>query len=125
MHRFSPQVAGHSLLIPRQELIEQLESIGADPATQAERQRQARLADTLRHTRAAQTARQLEIPVAAGQPPHSLDALPEGIRLSPGRLEIAFENGEDLLGKLFTLAQTVAGDLDRFYAAVGEPEPPD
>jgi hypothetical protein len=123
MHRLSPHVAGHSLLIPREELIERLESIGADPATEAEHRRQAHLADTLRRTRAVQTARRVEIPVAARQPPHSLDALPEGIRLSPGRLEIAFENGEDLLGKLFTLAQTVAGDLDRFYAAVGEPEP--
>ncbi len=123
MHRLSPHVAGHCLVIRREELIERLESIGAAAATQAEHRRQAHLADTLRYTRTAQTALQVEIPVAARQQAHLWDALPEGIRLSPGRLEIAFESGEDLLGKLFTLAQTVAGDLDRFYAAVGQPEP--
>lgn len=134
MNQFDPQSAGHSLWIARKELVTRLEELAASPDTRAEQRRRARVAEAVQQSRAAQQARHIELPVvltpgqlAATAPPTTTATtasdwfakLPGGIRLTPGRLEIAFETGEELLSKLFTLAQSVAANVDEFYAAVG------
>jgi hypothetical protein len=39
------------------------------------------------------------------------------VRLEAGRLTIDFENVQDLLGKLYGIAQAAAEDFDRFQSA--------
>ena len=52
------------------------------------------------------------------RPAYRLDKLPDGVALGPGRLTVEFEGAEDLLAKLYELAQTVAGDFEEFKAVV-------
>jgi hypothetical protein len=118
MHQLNPHAAGHCLVIGREELIGRLEAIAAEPSMLSERARQERVTATLRQVSAAGAARRVELPAAATEP-HELGSLPGSIRINPGRLEISFDGGEDLLAKLFQLAQAVASDVDRFYETVG------
>ena len=52
--------------------------------------------------------------------------LPETVQLNPGKLEIEFSGCEDLLSKLFSLAQAAANDYEAFQKAseqsVGRPQ---
>ena len=51
--------------------------------------------------------------------------LPDGIALGPGQIEVRFTSVQDALQKLFTLAQAITNDYDRFAAIVRtNPNPP-
>jgi hypothetical protein len=52
-----------------------------------------------------------------------LSSLSPGVALEAGHLHIAFTGTEDLLGKLFELAQAASNDFDRFRAASESAEP--
>ena len=43
-----------------------------------------------------------------------LPDLPPGVELSPGALHIRFQSSEELLSKLFALAQAIANDYEAF-----------
>jgi hypothetical protein len=43
-----------------------------------------------------------------------LPDLPAGVGLSPGELHIRFQSSEELLSKLFALAQAIANDYEAF-----------
>jgi hypothetical protein len=43
--------------------------------------------------------------------------LPNAVHLEPGKLEVEFSGCEDLLTKLFTLAQAAANDYEGFQKA--------
>jgi hypothetical protein len=43
-----------------------------------------------------------------------LPDLPPGVGLSPGELHIQFQSSEELLSKLFALAQAIANDYEAF-----------
>ena len=45
---------------------------------------------------------------------YRLPDLPAGVRLSPGELRIQSESAEELLTKLFALAQAIANDYEAF-----------
>jgi hypothetical protein len=45
--------------------------------------------------------------------------LPAGVALGPGRIEVRFTSVPEALQKLFTLAQAITNDYDRFVAIVG------
>ena len=119
LHQLSPHRAGKSLLIARTDLIAQLESLASGAPAQAERRRLSRVTAELETLRRHGAARRLRLPVAVAAPTAGWAQLPPGIRLTPGRLEITFQSGEELLGKLLELAQAVAGDLEQFRAAIG------
>jgi hypothetical protein len=49
--------------------------------------------------------------------------LPAGVALGPGRIEVRFTSVPEALQQLFTLAQAITNDYDRFAAIVGrQPE---
>lgn len=52
--------------------------------------------------------------------PHSIACshLPEGIALGRGQIEVRFTSVPEALQKLFTLAQGITNDYDRFAAMV-------
>jgi len=60
----------------------------------------------------------VRIPVAAEGAERSMASLPPGICLRPGSLTVEFGQAEDLLSKLFVLAQAAAQDFDGFRRMV-------
>lgn len=118
MHRLAPHAAGKSLAILREDLIRQWETLARGAGAQGERQRLDRLTAELERVRRQTFAHRVAVPLPTREV--EWKTLPEGIRLEPGRLEIQFQSGEQLLGMLLELAQAVAGDLAQFQAAIGE-----
>ena len=121
LHRLSPHRAGKSLLIARTDLIAKLESLARGAPVQAERRRLSRVTAELEALRRHGVARRLTLPVANAA---GWEHLPEGIALAPGRLEIEFRSGDELLGKLLELARAVAADPEQFRAVIGGGPPP-
>jgi hypothetical protein len=115
LHRFGGYQAGRTFLIERRTLIEHLQHLAEGEEFQVELRRRERLdgeIDKLRRYRAAASVR---IPVRSTM--CQTTALPAGVALQPGHLHIEFSSTEDLLAKLFELAQAAGDDLDRFRAA--------
>ena len=79
-----------------------------------EQRRRQRLVDTLQHIRRQRAADRVSLPVARdiGQP--SLFDLPAGVCLAPGNLQVVFKEPEELLAKLYQLAQSAAQDFEEF-----------
>jgi hypothetical protein len=118
MHRFGPQAAGSSMMIQREELIRQLEQMAEGGPVRFEHERRERLTSELERQRRQAAAQLVAVPVPP--PEAGWQTLSDGIRLEPGRLEIRFQSGEQLLGLLLELAHAVAGDLEQFQATIGE-----
>jgi hypothetical protein len=111
--------AGASLQIERRELITRLERLNAEDGVQMEQRRHERVRDHLESLRREQAARRRKIPVSAEAVETRISSLPPGVRLYPGTLEIRFETPEELLSKLFSLAQAIANDYSSFEQAIG------
>jgi hypothetical protein len=73
--------------------------------------------DAIDQLRRHQAAARVRIPVEPGVSRRKLDELSAGIALEAGRLHIEFAGAEDLLAKLYELAQAASNDFDRFRAA--------
>jgi len=114
MRAFGGYQAGRTFLIDRPKLAAQLEQIRASPDFKMEWQRKQRLAERLEAIRRLQTGARVAIPVAAEVLSRRLPDLPPGVGLSPGELHIRFESLEELLSKLFALAQAIANDYEAF-----------
>jgi len=114
MHFFGGYKAGNTVLLDRQNLIQQLEVLESGPLVEHERQRKARLTeqlDTLHRHRAAAS-------VLIRVPPVPKDSLPGGVGFSAGRMTLEFGSVQDLLAKLYALAQAAAADFDLFRTVV-------
>ncbi len=120
LRRFSSRLVGKNLAIGRTELIAHLESFRAGEPVQQERRRLSRVAEEIERLRHRVQAKNIAVPIEQGG---EFGLLPEGLRLAPGRLEITFSTGEDLLGKLLALAQAVAADPEQFLSSTSAPEP--
>ena len=86
---------------------------------QVEDQRRQRVLQVLERLRKQQAGAHVSIPVQAEVFSRQLADLPEGVTLEPGELAITFESTEDLLSKLFELAQAISNDFERFRRVVG------
>ncbi len=109
--------AGKSLSIDRLELIAKFETMRQGEKVQTEVVRLERVHEELRRARSGR----LTLPSAAPARTDFANLTP-GIRLAPGRLEITFTSGEELLGRLFELLQAVNEDVDQFLA-ISQPPP--
>ncbi len=120
MHHFGGYQTGKTFIIDRPQLVAQLERALASPDYEFESHRKQRLVETIDALRRYRAAAGVSIPVAA--PPHavSLASLPPDVHLGAGRLTVDFTAPEDLLAKLFTLAQTIAGDFEGFCRQLQE-----
>jgi len=99
-------------------LIEQLQRLAAGEEFERESRRRERLDHAVDEMRRQQTVARVRIPVPADVFSRKMADLPTGVALAPGQLHIAFSGTEDLLTKLFELAQAASNDYDRFCAAV-------
>ena len=114
--------AGRMFLLDRIELIRQIEPLEASAEFAVEERRRQRLMEALEKVRRDRAAARVVIPVQAAC--ERLAHLPDGIWLKPGSLRIDFKGAEDLLGKLYALAQCATGDFQAFRKAI-EPKPSD
>src|SRR6185295_7622278 len=106
MHRFGGYQSSRTFLIDRVSLLEQLEAIEKGETYQDEKKRRERLQASLKPRKT--------ILAAPDVWERQLDELPPGTRFTTGLLEIEFENAEQLLERLFELAQAIHNDYERF-----------
>ena len=117
LHRFGGYQVGRTFLVDRQKLIQQLAQIHAGEAFTHEQRRRERVVTELEKALKYRKAAAITIPESLEES-YQIDGLAEGIELRPGKLTVEFDGAEDLLSKLFELAQTVANDFERFRAVV-------
>lgn len=111
---FGGYQAGRTFLVDRPKLVAQLEQIRDSPDFKMEWQRKERLAERLESMRRLQAGARVAIPVEPQILSQRLPDLPAGVGLSPGALHIRFQSPEELLSKLFALAQAIANDYEEF-----------
>jgi hypothetical protein len=114
MRGFGGYQAGRTFLLDRPKLVAQLEQIRDSPDFKMEWRRKARLGERLDAIRRLQAGARVAIAVEPETLSQRLPDLPEGVGLSPGALHIQFQSSEELLRKLFALAQAIANDYEAF-----------
>jgi hypothetical protein len=112
--QFGGYQAGKTFLVNRDSLLQQLEKIRDGDRFQRESSRRERVAGSIATLRKHAAASRVQIPVEQKAHQAVLETLPAGIHLKHNRLEVDFKSAEDLLAKLFHLAQAVSNDWDRF-----------
>ena len=111
---FGGYQAGRTFLLDRPMLVAQLEQIRDTDVFQSEWRRKERLADRLDALRKLQAGARVAIATEPETLSRRLPDLPEGVGLSAGVLHIQFQSSEELLSKLFALAQAIANDYEAF-----------
>jgi hypothetical protein len=117
LHRLGGFQAARAFLVDRHVLVENLRRLAAGEEFDRESRRKERLDGAINRLRRHQTAARVRIPVPADVFSWKLADLSSGVAIEPGHLHIAFSGTEDLLAKLFELAQAASNDYDRFCAA--------
>jgi len=117
MHKFDAYQAGRTLLIERMRLISELDKIVANGEYQQEEARHEKLTAALAKFQRTRRAQEVRIDVAPEVFDTRMSILPSAVHLAPGKLEVEFSGCEDLLSKLFTLAQAAINDFDSFQKA--------
>jgi hypothetical protein len=112
MHRFGGFQSGRTFWIERSSLLRELEQIEMGEAFTGERQRKQRLTENLEQLRKHSSAAKVHVRVEPEVMSTRLANLPEGVTLLPGQLTVSFETAEQLLERLFALAQALANDFD-------------
>jgi len=111
---FGGYQAGRTFLVDRPKLLAQLEQIRDSPDFKMEWRRKERLAERLDAIRRLQAGARVAIAVEPETLRQRLADLPAGVGLSPGALHIQFQSLDELLSKLFALAQAIANDYEAF-----------
>jgi hypothetical protein len=117
---FGGYQVGRTYVVDRADLMNRLRSLVREPVFTREYHRKRKLAaqlDELHHHRAAA---QVRIPVPCTECTRMPD-LPEGVSLKPGVFSVSYATTEQLLSRLYAVAQTAASDFDRFCAVVESP----
>lgn len=108
---------GRTFVVERARLLARLEAMRAGERFYFERRRREKLVEGLDRIRKDRQAARVRIPV---DPEPALSAapagLPSGVRLEPGRLTVQFQDVQELLGKLYGIAQAAAADFSGFAA---------
>jgi hypothetical protein len=118
MNRLGGYQAGRTFLIGREQLLCRLDSITAGDEYRWEVARRERLASSIDGIQRTRQNEAVRIPVSPEVFASRLHSLEPDVRLRPGRLVIDFSGPEDILRKLFGLAQALANDYASFEAAV-------
>jgi hypothetical protein len=114
LRQFGGWQSGRTFLVERHSLLRQLASLRAGADFERERRRRERLAGELEKLRRHAAAARVAIPVAPEVFSQRISDLPQGVHLEPGRLTVEFSRPEQLLERLFSLAQAIANDFERF-----------
>jgi hypothetical protein len=115
----APRRRGREMLAPRESVVAFLQSQRHEAALSRERARQHQVAEAL-----GQARRELALPrisLPRQQTKLTLAGLPPGIHLTQRNLSVDFATAQDLIEKLFTVAQAFAHDYASLEAAL-QPE---
>jgi hypothetical protein len=110
---------GSNGLADRGEFMAHLRRLAAGDAGFYERQRRHKLATTLAQLQQERLERPpllVEAPVQVLT--QEFAGLPEGVRLEPGRISVAFTEPQQALEKLLALAMAISNDFQRFERQV-------
>jgi hypothetical protein len=118
MHAEGGYQAGHSFLVDRTRLIEQLEVLQNGDGFHQESRRRMRLEETVERMQRHAVAARVKIPVELAVFDTRIHGLPAGIQLEPGSLCVTFRDPQELLQRLFALAQAIANDFECFERMV-------
>jgi hypothetical protein len=116
---FGGYQVGRTFLVEREALLRQLREIAAGERFRYEKRRHEKLAEGLERVRKHREAARVRFPAPAPPGPAMPAGLPPGVSLERGRLTIEFGSVQELLGKLYGIAQSAAEDFSGFEAAAG------
>ena len=114
LNRFGGYQAGRTFVIGRDRLIAQLDAVAAGGEYRQEAGRRERLANSIDKIQRTRQSEAVRIPISAEVFGSRMQTLGARVQLRPGKLEVEFAGPEDLLRKLFSLAQAVANDYAGF-----------
>lgn len=122
MQYFGGWQAGQAYLLDRLALLRQLAPLEDSMEFAVEQRRRQRLLATLEQIRRQRAGAQVSLPVAGDACACAIFDLPAGVHLQPGSLQVKFGQPEELLAKLYQLAQAAAQDFESFrMIAAGGP----
>ncbi|HEX7362268.1 MAG TPA: hypothetical protein VF283_17390 [Bryobacteraceae bacterium] len=123
LHKFGAEERGDALSLPRASLLAQLEAIQTGSTYAAFLRQRQDVAKQLAAARGEATARRFRVRAAAPEEPKPRFAdLPDTVtwrRASsnePGRFEIRYDNGEDLMWQLAEFFRVAGANRDEFFA---------
>ncbi len=119
MQRFGGYRSGNTVLLDRLDLIRRLQEKAADPEIERENARKQRLSDHLVKLEKHRRAATVRIKVGADSASCTMADLPAGISFAAGSLVVRYNGVEELLSRLYELAQAAANDFERFTSAAG------
>ncbi len=110
---FGGYQAGRTFLVDRLLVIARLRQVLAGDRFYFERRRRERLGEAIEAFGRQRRAAAVSIP-----PPAPAAGLPEGVHIAAGRMTVEFSGVEDLLAKLYGVAQAASTDFPRFEELV-------
>ena len=112
-------IRGNTVLVDRLDLIRRLQSMADDPEVERERRRKQRLSDQLVKLEKHRRAAAVRIHVGPEAASCTVADLPGGVCFETGKLIVHYNGVEELLSRLYELAQAAANDFDSFSATAG------
>jgi len=116
LHACKASRRGRELLATRKAFAAFLQSQDHEAALRQERERQQQVAEALGRARREWAVPRISLP--RQRPALTLAGLPPGIHLTHGNLSVDFTGAQDLVEKLFTVAQAFADDYESLEAAL-------
>jgi hypothetical protein len=118
LHQCQASLRDRELLARREAVVAFLQSQDLEAALRRERERQQQVAAALAQARHERTLPRISLPRPAEPTHRTLAGLPPGIQLAPRNLSVDFTSAQDLIEKLFTVAQAFAQDYESLEAAL-------
>lgn len=120
LHRWHGYQLGHAFLASREAILADLREIGYEKVLATQAAQKQRVEAVLGEARQAFNLPRISVPAPQKLSSITFVGLPDGIRLEQKRLTVEFSGPQDLLEKLFTLAQAFANDYESLATALGE-----
>ena len=118
MQTFGAELTGNQRTLPRTKLLTQLRKHRARAGFRHEEERRERLVAELRKARLTG----IRVTVPAETLSGKLANLPDGVLVARDRIEVRFDGAKDAVRRLYSLAQALVNDYERFEALVGAGE---
>ncbi len=118
MQTFGAELTGNQRTLLRTKLLKQLRKHRGRAGFRHEEERRERLVAELRKARLTG----IRVTVPAETLSGKLANLPDGVSVGRDRIEVRFDGAKDAVRRLYSLAQALVNDYERFEALVGAGE---
>lgn len=123
LHRMGAGRRGSELIAPREAVLRYLQERWNEEAAARAADQERQVAVTLAEARRALTLPRIPLPSPAQRSAITFAGLPAGIRLTREDLVVTFSSAQDLVEKLFTVAQALANDYESLEQALAGRNP--